>query len=145
MFVCLGVFLSLAITVFAISMFASNTHSQMYLTNTSIKKYNIDISDNVSSVKGEVNQSGAYLCFSLKENEQDKVREKLSIACGEEQAIDFNTMPGFLNHPIASKLKTEQSVAEWTRLETGENGAITHPKYLYMTKKSNSYYLYFFD
>ena len=34
-FVCLGVFLSLAITVFAISMFASNTHSQMYLSNTS--------------------------------------------------------------------------------------------------------------
>lgn len=154
-FVCLGVFLSLAITVFAISMFASNTHSQMYLTNTSsspnsdyisyIKKYNIDISDNVSSVEGEVNQSGAYLCFSLKENEQDKVREKLSIACGEEQAIDFDTMPGFLNHPIASKLKTEQPVAEWTRLETGKNGAITHPIYLYMTKKSNSYYLYFFD
>lgn len=54
-------------------------------------------------------------------------------------------MPGFLNHPIANKLKTEQPVAEWTRLETGENGAITHPIYLYMTKKGNSYYLYFFN
>jgi len=144
-FVLLGLSV-IAIAAFAISVFVGNTSSNKNSEYISyVKKYDIDVFDNVSNAEGEINQSGAYLCFSVKENEQDKVRKKLSIACGEERVIDFNTMPGFLNHPIANKLKTEQPVAEWIRLETGKNGAITHPIYLYMTKKSNSYYLYFFD
>ena len=110
-----------------------------------IMKYGIDISNDIAAEDGEINQNGAFFCFTLKEGRQGNVRAKLKKCCGEELEIDINTMPGFLGHPVAQKLKSENLVAEWERLDAGTNGAFTHPIYIYMTENNSVYYLYFFD
>ena len=97
----------------------------------------ITLNDICTEGNGEIEISGkeeyAYICLSLTEDGKTKLRKRLK----QRNLKPFDgkyTLPGFEDHDIAKKMKSETILDWYTLFLSGTGGAMTRSVELYLTE-----------
>lgn len=112
-----------------------------------VKDLGIDLTGTVAAEYGEIKGSDdpyAYICFTLGEGKRESAEKILNEACGRMREVNPETIPAYLNHPIAVKMKSETMIGSWKTGISGANGAKSRILTFYLTEQNGVNDLYFF-
>lgn len=105
----------------------------------------ITLTELVDSAEGELTDDGyGYYRFHVCEGSTEALKSVLNNSCGEPMEISMDEIPGYLDHPIAKKLREDELIDAWCKFTSGHGGAKTRSIELYLTENDGENYLYSF-
>lgn len=111
-----------------------------------VKNFGIDLTGMTIEEDGEIKNDDeyAYICFTLKDGKCQNVEKLLSDKCGKIREVNPKTIPAYLNHRIALKMKSETMIGTWKIGMSGKDNRKSRILTFYLTEQKGTNYLYLF-